>query len=115
VTNFKYYGELVDPELSNLNILTAGIGFRPKKKVSVDLIYHHYEQDVALDELRDSSLNEDPNGLDTDIGSEWDLVAGFTSHKNFQTELILGYFQPGAAFDDRREVLLFNAKFTYEF
>ena len=115
VTSFKYYGEVVDPELSNLKILTAGIGFRPRKKVSIDVLYHNYEQEFALDELRDSDLSTDPNGLATDIGYAWDLVAGFENRENVETEFVLGYFKPGEAFDDRTDVLLFNAKLTYLF
>lgn len=115
VTNFKYYGEVVDPELSNLRILTAGVGFRPLKKVSIDVLYHSYEQQFALDELRDSDLSTDPNGMATDIGYEWDLVAGFKNRKNIETKFILGYFKPGEAFEDRTGILLLNAKLTYQF
>ena len=81
----------------------------------MDLIYHRYEQDVALDELRDSQIDIDPNGRTTDIGSELDLVTGFTSQRNLQSELVLGYFQPGAAFDDAGRALSFSAKVSYEF
>lgn len=115
VTGLKYYGELMDPELSNLKILTTGIGFRPLDNMSVDLIYHRYEQDVALDELRDSELDIDPNGLDTELGAELDLVAGFTILDNIHSEWVLGYFKPGAAFDDTGEALFVSAKFSYEF
>ena len=48
VTSFKYYGELLEPELSNLHILTAGIGRRFGRRMSLDLIYHNYRQDEAL-------------------------------------------------------------------
>jgi len=115
VTNFKYYGELFDPELSNLKILTAGIGFRPRKKISMDLIYHRYEQDTPLDELRDSSLPMAPNGQSSDIGTEWDLIAGFEHLGNIKIEIALGYFMPGAAFDDRSELMLLDTKITYDF
>ena len=42
VTSFKYYGELFDPELSNLMIFTGGIGIRPTRNSSIDLVYHYY-------------------------------------------------------------------------
>jgi hypothetical protein len=39
-------GERLDPELSNLLIFTGGIGIRPTRRSSIDLVYHHYLQDV---------------------------------------------------------------------
>ncbi|MFK7858657.1 MAG: alginate export family protein [Granulosicoccus sp.] len=116
IASFKYYGEVVEPELSNLKILTAGIGFRPKNRMSLDLIYHQYAQDVALDELRDTNLDTDPNGESTDIGAELDLVAAYEGKSGVETELVMGYFQPGKAFDDDAEdALLINVTFTYAF
>ncbi|MFB3068799.1 MAG: alginate export family protein, partial [Acidobacteriota bacterium] len=50
VVSFDYYGVLFDPELSNLQVFTAGIGFRPIVKSSVDVVYHHYTQHTAVDE-----------------------------------------------------------------
>jgi alginate production protein len=40
-TEFTYYGEAADPELSNLAIFTVGIGVRPSEKLSLDLVYHY--------------------------------------------------------------------------
>lgn len=115
VTSFKYYGELVDPELSNLKILTAGLGFRPGKKLSFDLVYHRYEQDFLLDEMRDSDLDMDPNGESKGLGSELDLIIGFTGFEDLTTELVVGYFQPGAAFDDADDAMMVSAQIAYEF
>jgi hypothetical protein len=36
---FKYYGQVLDPELSNLAIFTVGIGIRPRESFSLDLVY----------------------------------------------------------------------------
>ena len=47
VTSFKFYGETVEPELSNLLIGTAAIGVRPTPRSSVDLVYHYYAQHRA--------------------------------------------------------------------
>ena len=41
VTSFKYYGELLEPELSNLHVLTLGVGRRFGRRMSLDLIYHN--------------------------------------------------------------------------
>ena len=68
VTSFRYYGELLDPELANLHILTAGIGGRLSRNVSLELVGHRYRQDVATRTIFGDKLDRRPSGLDTDIG-----------------------------------------------
>ena len=48
VTSFRYYGELFDPELSNLQVTTLGFGIRPARNFSVDVIGHVYRQDELV-------------------------------------------------------------------
>jgi alginate production protein len=98
VTSFKYYGELFDPELSNLQIFTAGIGIRPTRRSSIDLVYHYYLQHKASDEIRDTSIDADPTGLSKKLGSEIDLIIGYEEIRNLEVKLALGYFIPGKAF-----------------
>ena len=100
VTSFRYYGELFDPELSNLGILIVGLGLRPGPRSSIDLVYHHYQQQVAVDTLLNTELRRRPNGSDTDLGWGLDLVYGNRSWGNWSLELIGSYFEPGDAFDD---------------
>ena len=38
-----YYGELFDPELSNLRIWTAGLGMRPSRALSIDIVGHQVQ------------------------------------------------------------------------
>ena len=98
VTRFRYYGEVLDPELSNMLILTGGFGVRPTKKSSIDFVYHYSRQNVASDELRDTDLDEDPGGGNRELGDELDLVIGYRGVKNMKLRLILGTFSPGSAF-----------------
>lgn len=101
VTSFRYYGELVDPELSNLSIFTAGIGSRfAGGKNSLDLVFHKYDQVEAVNSLLDSSLDADPNGISKDLGWEVDLVFGSRALKDWAFEVVLGTFVPGDAFPD---------------
>lgn len=100
VTRFKYYGEVLDPELSNLAVLTAGIGIRPSKKSSIDLVYHSYWQHKATDRLRDAEIEMDPDGRSRYLGHGLDLVVGFREFEDVDAELILGGFFPRDAFPD---------------
>lgn len=116
VTRLKYYGEMVDPELSNLVISTIGIGIRPTRKISIDIVYHDYHQAVVSDVIRDSEIDEDPNGINRRLGGEIDLVAGYRFKPHHKGSLTLGYFRPGEAFPDINDPVLFaEFEVRYEF
>jgi alginate production protein len=115
VTRFKYYGELLDPELSNLAIFTGGIGIRPTRRSSIDLVYHYYLQDKASTTIRDSQLDADPSGLSKRLGSEIDLVVGYEERKDVDVKLVLGYFIPGKAFPKADSSLFVSFEIEWEF
>jgi alginate production protein len=115
-TSFKYYGEVIDPELSNLCILSVGVGVRPLREASAELIYHRYRQVEAADELFDSDLEEDPNGDDRRLGEEVDLVIAYRPNQRAKVSLVLGAFVPGEAFGrDQDPAWLAKLKFGYQF
>jgi len=98
VVSFHYYGEVLDPELTNLRIQTLGAGLRPGRPLSLDLLFHRYRQDVPSRRLENTELDAKPSGLDPHLGSEWDLVVGYEPRKEFELRLTGGYFQPGKSF-----------------
>ncbi len=100
VARFKYYGEVLDPRLTNLMVFTGGVGIKPFSKTSFDLVYHYYLQDHASTRIRGSDLSTDPAGLSKHVGSEVDLVAGYQGIPHLQTKFIIGYFFPGKAFNE---------------
>ena len=101
ITSFKLYGEALEPELSNLKIATAGLGIRPTRNSSVDVVYHYYWQHHADDDIRDSNLDRDPDGQHHQLGHGLDLVMGFRPTPAVKIEAVMGRFFPGAAFADR--------------
>lgn len=108
VTSFKTYGELVEPELSNLDIFTAGLGVRLAPKTSLDLVLHKYRlvETWQLDPLLFpsqpplflSSLRMRPDGRHRDLGWELDLILGSRESRAWDFEWVLGIFDPGRAF-----------------
>jgi alginate production protein len=101
-TDFKYYGEVLDPELSNLAIFTAGIGIRPSDKISVDLVYHYYLQHRASTTLRNAGIDAEPSGKSRRLGGAVDLILGLQEiYDRLELKAVVGYFSPGAAFPDR--------------
>ncbi len=121
VVRLKYYGELFNPELSNLNVFTLGAGIRPVRRSSIDLVYHHYRQHKALNQIRNSEIAPrprtlGPTGLDKELGSEVDLVFGYRAIKDLDLTLVLGYFKPGDAFQvNADDAFLTNFEIRYNF
>ncbi len=104
VATFQYYGEIFDPELSNLRIFTLGVGIKPSQLLSFDLLYHKYRQVELSDKLKDTDLIDpllippSSNYSSRNLGWETDFVAGIEKLKNFDFKFILAYFKPGEAF-----------------
>ena len=98
VTSFRYLGELARFDLSNLVVATAGIGFRPFDRTSIDFVYHRYWQDEKAAFLGPSRLRLTPTGLSSDIGQGFDVVFGFEYFWPLEVKILAGYFHPGEAF-----------------
>ncbi len=116
VTRFKYYGEVFDPELSNMEILTVGAGIRPTRRSSIDLVYHHYWQVRKTKRLRDVAIDLKPKGPGRDLGHGIDLVIGFREIADVDIELVMGAFLPGDAFADDADnayFVGFEAQYKY--
>jgi alginate production protein len=117
VTSVNYYGELFDPELSNLMVFTIGTGIKPQESLSLEAIYHYYLQDQKDDEIRDASVDADPTGLSRDLGSEIDFVIGWRHSKKLDLKASFGMFLPGDAFSDQTDDTAYLAilKLKYKF
>lgn len=93
---FGIYGELLDPELRNLQITSLGLGFEPRQRMSLDLVWHHVRQ-VAIGPVDDLDVEIDPRGDRLDrahLGDEIDLMFGWEPDDDRRLELVLGWFGP---------------------
>jgi alginate production protein len=111
LAKYKYYGEALDPELSNIGILSAGIGFSPSRRVSIDLLLHRYRQPVLSERLRVEVDPGDDMGSSRHVGDEIDLVAGYRPNDGTLIEFVLGRFRPGSRFRNQErgaDVALFG-------
>jgi len=98
VVSFRYYGEQLDPELSNLHIVTAGVGFRLFEQSSINLVYHHYRQVQAAPFLRDADVRREPLGVHEEIGDEIDLIFGWEDLEPVELKFVASAFRAGKAF-----------------
>ena len=116
VKRYRYYGVLLEPDLFNLKILNLDIGMRPSPNWSLNFAYHHYRQVVPSDEVGDIALERLPAGNSPDFGKEYDLILAFRKQRSFTFNVVLGLFDPGAAFEgDNSRAFLFRQAFTYFF
>ena len=117
VVDFLYYGELFEPNLSNMSIFTGALGLNPTEETSIDLVYHYYIQTKASDEIRDSAIEAEPDGINKSLGSEIDLVLGYEQkEEKIAVALTFGYFIPGSAFpSDAINAFSTKLLFAYEF
>ncbi|WP_193369549.1 alginate export family protein [Pelagibius marinus] len=116
ITRFKYYGEVLDPELSNLVVLTAGLGLRPSEGSSLDLVYHRYWQPQAADFLREAALDADPGGRHHHLGDEIDLVLGLSEIEAVDIEAAVGVFLPGKAYSAENDAaFLARVEVSFDF
>jgi len=100
VNRFRYYGELLNPELSNLKILTASIGLSFFKNSSIEILFHDYEQVYPSSYLWDANIDEDLTGTSKDIGQEIDVVLGLEEWEHLELEFVAGVFKAGDAYGD---------------
>jgi len=115
VTSFRYYGELVDPELSNLGILTMGMGVRPTRNSSIDLVYHDYSLSELTTHLPGVEIRRQPDGVHKQYGREYDLVFGARQLSGFDVEVVAGCFVPGAALSGADSAWLLATQIRYRF
>ncbi|MFD1159570.1 alginate export family protein [Roseovarius aestuarii] len=97
-TSFAYYGEVFDPELSNLTILTIGAGFDWLEDSSLDVMYHTYFQHKGSARIRDSALGQRPSGRSRRLGQEIDVIVAIREFESFDIDVFGGVYFPGSAF-----------------
>ena len=109
VQSFPGYGQLLDPELSNLSVATASAGISLFNASSLDLVYHQYRQLVPTDSLRNARLNASLTGRDRDLGHGIDVVLAVEEWGQLHFELAASAFRTGAAFGTQRVHWAFGA------
>jgi hypothetical protein len=98
VEHYPHFGFLLQPELSNLRVLTLGAGVSILEGSSLDLVYHYDRLVTPADELRDSLLDVELNGRDRDLGQEIDLVLDLEEWTRLELHFIASALRAGRAF-----------------
>ena len=101
-----YYGELFDPELSNLRVWTTGVGFRPARSVGLDVVLHRYLQSVLDDTLRSDAFDRDATEQSPLLGHELDAALTFRVGR-VDVDLTAGAFLAGPGLGNGRRLAFF--------
>lgn len=99
LSRFRYYGEVLRPDLSNIKISTVALGVPIGESAWIETIWHNYRQVVAQDRISGSRLDIDPDGVSRKLGDEFDLVASYRPlGTRWEFEFTAGAFRAGPAF-----------------
>lgn len=114
----RNFGDVLQPELSNLHVLTAGAGMLVGTFSDLNLFYHYYHLDEPAAALRHSSIAADLNGRDRSLGHGADLIFNTDLSKQFglQTrgldnmrfKFLLSGFRAGEAYGDAEHETAFR-------
>jgi alginate production protein len=109
----KNYGEVLRPELSNIHILTAGVGVPVTEGTDIGLTYFNYHLAEDATSLRSSGISAPMNGTDKDIGQAADVIINVDIDKELDMSsryvddigfrLVLGSFFAGDAYEPNTE------------
>ncbi len=96
--DFFYYGELYQPELSNIRIESIGVGFEGIDRFTIALMRHKYRQDELDTEMRDVAIDLDTNGINRNLGTEIDLIIQYEALDGLDFKFIGAEFKAGRAY-----------------
>ncbi|MFK8079548.1 MAG: alginate export family protein [Granulosicoccus sp.] len=114
--SFRYLGEVMDPELTNIQIVTVGAGFNLSRSWSTDIALHHYSQVEIEDSLRGSDVEFDPLGESAELGYGADIVLAYDPDRPYDIKGTAGLFEPGDAFENEQEMAwLAKIELSYDF
>jgi hypothetical protein len=92
---FAYYGEVFDPELSNLKVLTLDAGMKPHERASIDVVYHRYAQQRLRRTLASNALAATGTGHSPRVGDEVDVIVSVQRFRPLDLSVVTGIFWPG--------------------
>lgn len=101
---FAYYGSVLQPELSNLEILTAAVSLKARRRASLDLVYHRYAQVVARSGTSATALRWRTSGSARHLGDELDAIVSFRLAPTVDFNITAGILHAGSASTSRGTV-----------
>ena len=101
-TDYLYYGELYQPELSNLRIYSLGTNFEAVDDLDIALLMHHYQPEELDIEKPGVTIDLDSDGLSRGPGSAIGLIASYEASDELEQKFIAMVFKSGNAYGTNR-------------
>ena len=114
---FRIYGEILRPELSNLQIPLVAVQFPLLSRSYVQFAYRRFRQLQAAPFVRDGRIQAEPNGINKDIGQEWMIYSLLKQWRDIEVELVGAAFRAGNAYgpSSGKMAYSFFTQVTWEF
>jgi hypothetical protein len=106
-TTVRSYGELSNPDLTNLILLGVFGGLEIKDKMWLEINLLKYQQYIKTNTTTFSKYFISPNGESSDLGWEANLIfegESRTKYAKWRYNLTGAYFKGGQAFDDVADI-----------
>jgi hypothetical protein len=100
---FPTYGLILQPELSNMHIGTAGLGLSLRRNTTLDFVYHYYAQAQPTTSLRSAEIDTELNDSDRELGHALDVVLAAEEWETMGLEWRGSLFRTGDAFGEDRD------------
>jgi hypothetical protein len=114
---FRTYGEILRPELSNLQIPVVAVQFPLFSRSHVEFAYREFRQIHAAPFLRDGRIDAEPDGKNKKIGDEWMIYSLVKEWRNVEVELVGAAFRAGNAYGPLAGKMAYSffAQVTWEY
>ena len=102
--SYRYYGEFLQPELSNMLITTLDFlyHFDNDTNKTAIIALHNYKQDKSsTSQYNATNKTVNPNGKSTNIGNEIDVIIHYDLFANSYWRFSFGYFLGGSAYNKK--------------
>jgi alginate production protein len=99
----SYYGLVLSPELSNLQIVRAAISYPILDNSYLKFLFLDYHQRRADRSLKDSNLDIEFDGINKDIGREVNVILALNEWSSWDLEFSFGAFRAGQAAEPLQE------------
>jgi alginate production protein len=112
-TTVRSYGEVLNPELTNLHILTAGVTVPVLISSDISVFYHDYYLVNKDGQMRSADISASLDGSGSHVGQALDVIGNFNVDKELGVDVAplrttnlrfsVGAFQAGTAYIKRGE------------
>ena len=113
---FRYYGEFLNPELTNISILSIYATYKPSIEKTYILSLHNYKQNSFSNVLHTTSYIIPTNNMQKNVGQEVDLLYQYQLSLRYKYKITFSYFKGGSAFNqvaEKKDGLYAKFNFTY--